>query len=126
MDMQKTILVIEDDLGQRQIYDITLKRAGFNVVAKGDAYEGLRWLEQILPDLILLDVMLPGISGIDMLAEIRETENGKDVPVVIATAHWEVSTDTFERYQISAFLRKPLSPNELVDTVRNVLESAGQ
>jgi CheY-like chemotaxis protein len=96
------------------------------VVAKHDAYEGLRWLEQILPDLILLDVMLPGLSGIDMLARIRETENGNDVSVIIATAHWELSTEEFERYKVSAFIRKPISPADMVDIVKKVLDAQAE
>lgn len=122
-DLQKTVLIIEDDPGQRQIYEISLKRGGYSVVAKGDAYDGLRWLEQILPDLILLDIMLPGISGVEMLARIRESENGRDVPVIIATANWEISVDIFDRYEISNFLRKPLTPNDLLEAVNDILKS---
>ncbi len=123
MEVQKTILVIEDDAGQRQIYELALRRSGFSVVTKNDAYEGLRWLEQILPDLILLDVMLPGLSGIDMLVRIRDTENGKEVPVIIATAHWEMSTEEYERYRVSAFIRKPISPGDMVNIVKSVLDA---
>ena len=75
MDSQKTILVIEDDPHQQQVYEIALKRAGYNMVARGEAQSGLQWLEQILPDLILLDIMLPGMSGTDMLKEIRSSQN---------------------------------------------------
>lgn len=123
VEMQKTILIIEDDPGQREIYDITLRRAGYNVVSKGDAYDGLRWLEQILPDLILLDVMLPGISGLEMLGQVRATENGRDVPVIIATAHWEISAEAFTEHHIHGFLRKPLIPNELVRAIGDVLDA---
>lgn len=120
----KTILVIEDDLDQREIYKTVLQRAGFTVVARGDALSGLRWLEQILPDLILLDYMLPNISGAEMLARIRQTPNGRYVPVVVATAVADLHRDTFSAYNISAFLQKPLTPDELTHAIHKALKGS--
>jgi two-component system phosphate regulon response regulator PhoB len=121
MDTQKTILVIEDDPYQQQMYEVALKRAGYNMVARGEAQSGLQWLEQILPDLILLDIMLPGISGIDMLKEIRSSQNGQDVPVIVITAKSDISLEDFDGYFISDLLRKPLLPALLIEAIEAAL-----
>lgn len=120
----KTILVIEDDIDQREIYKTILLKAGFTVVARSDALSGLRWLEQILPDLILLDYMLPSISGAEMLARIRQTPNGRYVPVVVATAVADLKRDAFSAYNISAFLQKPLTPDELIRAIQHALSGS--
>ena len=117
----KTILIIEDDTSQREVFKLVLQKAGFSVIARGDAPSGLRWLEQIVPDLILLDYMLPQISGAEMLAEIRKRPNGRDVPVVVATAVADLRTEVFKPYVIYALLQKPLSPRELVRVINEAL-----
>ena len=117
MDPQKTILVIEDDPHQQQLYEIILKRVGFNMIARAEASSGLQWLEQILPDLILLDIMLPGMSGIDMLNEIRSTQNGRDVPVIVVTAKTDITFEDFDGYNIVDLLHKPLLPALLIDAI---------
>lgn len=126
MDGPKTILIIEDDPGQQKIYTIALERVGYNVIVRGEAYAGLRWLEQILPDLILLDIMLPGLSGLDMLREIRSHPNGRDVPIVVATASGDLMWEDFDGYNIAAFLHKPLMPSDLVNAVQAVLTPHGE
>jgi two-component system OmpR family response regulator/two-component system alkaline phosphatase synthesis response regulator PhoP len=116
-ELRKTILVIEDDPQQQTIYTITLERAGYGVVTRPDAYAGLRWLEQISPDLILLDMMLPGMSGLEMLDMIRKTPNGRDVPVMIATASSDVDESDFRPYKIAHFFHKPTLPREIVERI---------
>jgi DNA-binding response OmpR family regulator len=117
MEPRKTILVIEDDPNQQHVYEIALRRAGYNVVARGEADAGLQWLGQILPDLIVLDIMLPGISGIEMLQQIRSSPNGKHVPVLIVTAKADISYEDFAEYNITNFLRKPLLPATLIEAI---------
>jgi two-component system phosphate regulon response regulator PhoB len=121
MDPQKTILVIEDDPAQQQLYEVALKRVGYNVIARGEARTGLQWLEQILPDLILLDIMLPEMSGIEMLKEIRSTQNGRDVPVIVVTAKSDIDFEDFDGYSIADLLRKPLLPALLIEAINVVL-----
>lgn len=118
--MKKTILIIEDDVAQQDIFGIALKKAGFNVVVRSDGVSGLRWLEQIMPDLIVLDIMLPGLSGVEILEAIRETANGQEVPIIIATAS-TLSEDDLLGYHISSFMRKPILPTVLAATVRELV-----
>jgi len=119
--LNKTILIVEDDINQQQIYTIALQRAGYSVVARAEASSGLRWLGEILPDLIVLDVMLPGMSGIEMLHEIRNNPHGADVPIIIASASGELSAEVLRTYAIAAYLPKPLLPSELVRAIKAIL-----
>lgn len=124
MSYQKTILIIEDDLDQQRIYKIALNNAGYATTARKDAMEGLQWLEQILPDLILLDVMLPEISGVEMLQRIRASEHGREVPVVIVTAKGDLVEQDLREFAVSALLRKPILPSHLVETVNRVINAS--
>ncbi len=119
--LQKTILVIEDDAAHQEIYRLLLSKAGSNVVVRGEASAGLRWLEQILPDLILLDVMLPGMSGLDMLKAIRNSPNGQTVPILIASA-LSFGQDDFKGFNVTSILEKPILPDHLLGTVKVVLD----
>ena len=122
MEPTRTILVIEDDPEQQELFVTVLQRQGYSVVTRGEAMSGLRWLEQILPDLIMLDIMLPGIDGIEMLHQIRESPNGKDVPIIIATAKTGLTRETFQDYYISELLFKPLVPTELIAVITRILD----
>lgn len=120
MDSNKTILIIEDETEQQQLYKITLSRAGYHSVAKGDPASGLTWLEQVMPDLILLDIMLPQMSGLDMLDRIRGTANGRQIPIIIVTAS-TIAESVVEKYNVSAILRKPIMPNFLIERIKMAL-----
>jgi two-component system OmpR family response regulator/two-component system alkaline phosphatase synthesis response regulator PhoP len=78
-----------------------------------------------MPDLVVLDIMLPGLSGVEILEAIRETPNGQAVPIVIATAS-TLSEDDLNGFHISAFLRKPILPTMLVSTVREFVPDDDQ
>jgi DNA-binding response OmpR family regulator len=124
MEIQRTILIVEDDPGQQQIYSVALSRAGYTTIVKGDPFDGLKWLEQILPDAILIDVMLPGLSGVELLQKLRENPNGEDVPVIVATASSEVHMSDLRPYRVHALMRKPITPSHLVSEVNRIFEPA--
>lgn len=119
--LQKTILVIEDDTAHQDIYRLLLTKAGYNVIVRAEAAAGLRWLEQILPDLILLDVMLPGMSGLDMLKAIRTSPNGQTVPILIASA-LSLGQEDFSSFNVTAILEKPILPPDLLGAVKKLLD----
>lgn len=80
------IMIVEDDLALREIYSIRLTAEGYTIVVAGDGEEALAVAAQEKPDLILSDVMMPKISGFDMLDILRSTPELKDVKVVMMTA----------------------------------------
>lgn len=117
--VQRTILIIDDDRGLQTIFSLAIQRSGYRVIGREDAYTGLKWLEQILPDLILLDMMLPGISGMEMLKQIRATENGKHVPIMVVTAHANLTADHFTQWGIINFFSKPILPSDIVKAIND-------
>lgn len=82
---KKTILVAEDDLAIRNVLRDKLVREGFTVLVAKDGEEGLTVALKNNPDLILLDIIMPGLDGVDMLRLLREDEWGKSVPVLLLT-----------------------------------------
>lgn len=121
--LQRTILIIDDDRGLQTIFSIALQRNGYRVVARDDAQSGLKWLEQILPDMILLDMMLPGISGMEMLKLIRATDNGKNVPIMVATASSILTAEHFKQWGVIRFFHKPVLPSDIVSAMESYFNS---
>ena len=113
------ILVIDDEPRVRQVVSAYLEREGFRVDQAGDAAEARALLAGLPPDLIVLDVMFPGASGLDLLAEIRADS---ELPVILLTARAE-EVDRVAGLESGAddYIVKPFSPRELVARVRTVL-----
>ena len=79
----QTILIIEDELPFRQIYRDILRLDGYNVLEAEDGQEGLQMVTQHHPDLILLDIVMPKVSGFDVLSKLKETPETSHIPVVV-------------------------------------------
>ena len=82
---KKKILIIEDEEFVRELYEETLQRAGFSIVTAIDGNEGFSKVISEKPDLILLDIMLPKMNGLDMLKKIKKKETVKNIPVILLT-----------------------------------------
>ena len=115
-----TVLVVEDDPALRRMYRTALGFGGFNVIEADDGLSALHLLEQRSPDLVVLDLMLPTVSGLIVQQEIAAHAHIRNIPVVIVTGS-EMSLDHID---VPCVLRKPVSPDRLVDAVRSCL-SAG-
>ncbi len=81
----KKILFIEDEATLQKTIGETLRKEGYKVLSALDGETGLRLAQQELPDLILLDLILPKMHGLDLLAKLREDEKTKDIPVIVLT-----------------------------------------
>lgn len=114
-----TILVVEDEESFVDALMTSLKREGFRVFAARDGIEGLRMFEQTKPDLVLLDVMLPGLSGVDVCRQIRLKSR---VPVIMLTARTS-EIDTVVGLEVGAddYISKPYRMRELIARMRAVL-----
>jgi CheY-like chemotaxis protein len=115
----RTILVVEDDADLRYMFRTALAFAGFSVREAGDGYEALRMIDVDPPDLVVLDLMLPTISGAVVQQEIAAQVVTRDIPVVIVTG----SAMPFDEARAACVLRKPAAPSQLVDAVRQCLHS---
>ena len=121
-ERRRTILVVEDDEDLRGLFRTALTLAGYNVVEAGDGMEALRWIDHSPPDLVILDLLLPRISGLVVQQEIAAQAVTRQIPVVVITG----STVAPEELDVACFLRKPISPDQLLEAVRNCLASGAR
>ena len=117
------ILVVEDEPSVGEVVELYLRRAGYLVVVAQDGKKALELLEKQMPALVVLDLMLPGMSGLEITHWLRARS---DVPIIMLTARRE-ETDRIAGLEIGAddYVIKPFSPQELVSRVRAVLRRAG-
>ncbi len=114
--MRKKILVVDDDQDLRDLVRVALERAGYEVLIAPNAVEGLAMLAREGADVALLDIMMPGMDGLEMLSQLREHD--KDLRVIMMTAMSTPSTAvTAMREQASDFLNKPFDMSELLSAV---------
>ena len=120
-----TILVIEDDKDIVELVRYNLEREGFRVLDAADGEQGLAAVIRQKPDLVLLDLMLPGVDGLEVCRRIRAHDELRSTPVVILTAKGEES-DVVIGLELGAddYLAKPFSPRELVARLKAVLRRA--
>ena len=119
----KTILICEDDSNLRTLIRLTLGDR-FRIHEAADGNEALALLGPTEPDLIVLDLMLPGRSGLDLLGEIRAADGHRQTPVVVISA-WAHSDEAAVAAGADRFVAKPFDPDELEATVDDLLENDG-
>ena len=120
---EKTIYVIEDEPSIAEVVSLYLHRAGYAVQTAADGLTGQKLLEKRLPDLVVLDLMLPGIDGYTLTRWLRDRS---DVPIIMLTSRRE-EMDRIAGLEMGAddYMVKPFSPQELVSRVRAVLRRGG-
>jgi two-component system phosphate regulon response regulator PhoB len=120
--MAANILLVEDEPGIQELLKLNLGQAGHKVTAAEDAEGALQYLKNTLPDVILLDWMLPGMSGIDLCRRLRADKRYQPVPIIMLTARGE-EQDRIAGLDTGAddYITKPFSPRELVSRIRAVL-----
>lgn len=116
------LLVADDDEDILMLVQLRLSRSGFEVVVARDGEEALRLVREHRPDLVVLDVMMPKVTGIDVVRALRADPETVDVPVILLTAR-SSETDVEEGIAAGAddYVVKPFSPQELVARVQSVL-----
>ncbi len=116
------ILIIEDNQTQQNIMQVFLKNYGFNFISAFNGVEAFKILDSILPDLILLDIMLPGMDGFEICTKLKENNRTKDIPVIFITA-LRNENDIIKGLKLggSDYLGKPFNQEELVARVRTHL-----
>jgi len=120
--MTSTILVVEDEPAIAELLAVNLGFAGHRVMRAPDAETAERLIDQELPDLILLDWMLPGMSGVKLAKRLREQERTKEIPIIMLTARTD-EADKVQGLETGAddYITKPFSPKELMARIKAVL-----
>ncbi|HEY5644749.1 MAG TPA: phosphate regulon transcriptional regulator PhoB [Pseudomonadales bacterium] len=121
-----TILLVEDEPDIRDMLSFALSRAGFQVWAAESAEDALHKLDGLLPNLLIIDWMLPGMSGVDLARRLRKDEHTKQLPMIMLTARGEES-DKLKSFDsgVDDYIVKPFSPRELIARVRALLRRSG-
>jgi two-component system, OmpR family, phosphate regulon response regulator PhoB len=116
------ILIIEDERALTDVLTYNLGREGFETVAAHDGQEGLRKAQTLLPDLIILDLMLPVLNGLEVCRELRAGDHTRSIPIVMLTAKAE-ETDQVVGFSLGAddYVTKPFSVKVLVQRIRALL-----
>jgi two-component system KDP operon response regulator KdpE len=122
MSTEPLILAVDDEPGILRLIEIELRAQGLRVITTGDAEDALRLAEEQRPDLVLLDILMPGLDGMELMRRLRERQ---PVPVVFLTAK-DANADKVRGLEHGAddYVVKPFSPDELAARVRAVLRRA--
>lgn len=125
--MNRRVLLVEDEPNIIEAIRFILKRDGWEVEAHTDGSSAVRKITQVAPDLVILDMMLPGRSGMEILADLRALPEMSDLPVLMLTARGQSrDRELAEKAGVSRFMTKPFSNNEVLAAVRDLVAQASK
>jgi two-component system alkaline phosphatase synthesis response regulator PhoP len=120
--MDKKILVIEDDPATLRLIDYSLRHGGYQVLTASNGLEGMRKVQYEKPDLVILDVMLPGIDGFEICHRLRSEPRMAQLPILMLSAKaQEIDKATGVKVGADDYLAKPADPSEIVSRVESLL-----
>lgn len=118
---EKRVLVIEDEPNISTALSFILSRNGWQVDVSADGQSAIGTMRDDPPDLLILDLMLPGISGFDVLRSVREAEGTRDLPVLMLTAKGQIADRAeAERLGVNRFMTKPFSNADVIAAVQEL------
>jgi two-component system, OmpR family, response regulator VicR len=117
------VVYIEDDPEMIELVSLILKRRGMEVIGAHGGRKGLELAKELLPDLILLDLMMPDLDGWDVYHQLKADKKTDRIPVIIITAKSQTIDQVLglQIAHVNAYLCKPFRPQELIDTIEKVL-----
>jgi two-component system response regulator VicR len=121
------IVCIEDDIEMIDLVKLILTRKGYEVVGAVGGQAGLETIEQVKPDLVLLDLMMPDMDGWEVYQQMRANEHTKNIPVIVVTAKAQSIDKVLGLHiaKVDDYITKPFGPSELLSSVLRVLAEAG-
>jgi two-component system phosphate regulon response regulator PhoB len=121
------VLIIEDESAIRDMLRLALENAEFNIIEAGNVAEAAALLDKEKPEIILLDWMLPGGSGMEYIAKLKSSPSTKAIPIIMLTARAEEHNKVVGLEQgADDYITKPFSPRELIARIRSVLRRGGR
>ncbi len=119
--MAKRVLLIEDETNIIEAVSFILSRDGWDVKTHSNGHDAIDAVRAREPDVVILDVMLPGKNGFDILQDIRADEELAELPVLMLTARGqEKDREMAERFGVSRFMKKPFSNSDVLNAVREL------
>ncbi|MGL6281951.1 MAG: response regulator [Microcoleaceae cyanobacterium] len=121
-----TVLVVDDQLSHREMISDLLKGSGLKVMLASDGADALSQVEAHCPDLVILDIVMPGINGYEVCRRIRSNPVTQKLPIIFCS----IKNEEFDRYWgirqgANAYISKPFQPRELLTTVKQLLKKGG-
>ncbi|MCB1182741.1 response regulator [bacterium] len=113
------VLIVDDEPHLRLLYETELRRAGYETMTAGNAQQGLEFVETMKPDLVILDIRMAGMDGIEALQRILERD--RRIPVILNTA-FSSYRDNYLTWAADAYITKSADVSELLETVAGLLE----
>ncbi len=122
--MPKTILIIEDDKFLRELIAQKLTKEGYNISEAIDGEEGIKKIESEKPDLVLLDLILPGIDGFEVLSKMKENPNLSSIPVIILSnlGQKEDVEKGLKMGAVDYLIKAHFTPGEIIEKIKSVLK----
>jgi two-component system, OmpR family, response regulator VicR len=122
-EMAGKVVYIEDESEMIDLVRLILSRKGYEVIGAGGGREGLEIIRQKLPDLVLLDLMMPDMDGWDVYQQMKSVDSTRDIPVIVITAKAQSIDKVLGLHiaKVDDYISKPFSPQELVDRVEKVI-----
>ena len=119
----KHILCIEDETDMIKLFRLIFERRGFDISGATGGEEGLRKIREMMPDLVLLDLMMPGMGGWEVYQQIKTDDITKNIPVIIVTAKAQNIDKVLGLHiaKVDDYITKPFSPADLLKSVERVL-----
>ena len=123
METKQHLLYIEDEQEMIELVRLILARRGFEVIGANGGREGLEAVRNTLPDLVLLDLMMPEMDGWDVYQQMKADEATQNIPVIVVTAKAQSIDKVLGLHiaKVDDYISKPFSPNELVESIEKVL-----
>ncbi|NOH14719.1 MAG: response regulator [Chloroflexi bacterium] len=125
--MDRSVLLVDDDLETLELVGTMLERSGYRILAARSGLKALQMARLEHPDLILLDIMMPGMDGYEVLEILKADQTTNDIPVVIFSARGQVD-DQLKGMEAGAvdYIPKPAQTGELVMILENALQGTGE
>jgi len=119
VSLKAKLLLVEDEASQQVILDYNLKSVGYETVQASDGYQALQLIDEELPDLILLDWMLPGVSGIEICRQLKARKDTREIPIIMLSARSE-EVDKVRGLETGAddYMQKPYGIQELLARIK--------
>lgn len=121
MQPEKTILIMDDDLTMQTVLEIALREAGYQVVLANDGQEGIRKLMSVQPDLVISDIMMPQMDGVETFQRIKEQLQDNGIPIFIMTALTRKPWFADLEAEGAVIIQKPFDIDQLLSLVQDML-----